>query len=40
MVYSVGINEKDDGGKNLYIMGAINFEKASDEDMGFCFSTF
>lgn len=37
LVYSTGWDEKDDGGKDLYIFGAINIEKLG-RDIGFCFS--
>ncbi len=40
MVYSVGINVKDDEAKNLYITGAIDLEKNKDEGIAFCFSIF
>lgn len=37
IVYSIGPNLKDDGGKNLYIFNVIDLKENSDEDVGFCF---
>ncbi len=38
LVYSVFYNGIDDGGKNLYISGAISFKDELKEDIGFIFS--